>query len=98
MRIGRLQQGAGLFRNIPQADDLIHSGRGNLLTRRMKGDGGYTVQWFAERIEPLSRGHIPNLDGAVCGAGSQPFAVGAKRHGVNRVDVVLESSRLTLPM
>src|SRR5437016_3560851 len=76
--------------DLPDADALIDSRRGEVLAVRVPGDGIHPVGRFAERVEPLSRGRVPHLDGTVGPAGSEQLAVRTEADAIDRVTVVLQ--------
>src|SRR5947207_7923066 len=48
------------------------------------------VERFAERVESLSGGGVPNLYSAVGRGGEQPLAIRSERQVIDRVDVIFK--------
>src|SRR5258708_34309921 len=94
MRDQRIDQLPTLVTERPDADGLVEPAGRYHFPRRMNRDRIEPVERFAERVEALSSGRVPNLHGAVGGGGEQTLAVGGERQIVDSVDVIFECADL----
>ncbi len=86
----RIRVFLALGADLPDADPIVDAAGSDAVSVRTEGDAVLFLGRLAEGVEPLTAGHVPQLDRAVAAGAGQNLAVGPEGQVEHRVVVTGE--------